>query len=175
MAPAGYTGKYVFFGPSSTQKISTLTDVLGQTAPYLRIVQTDRYLELTAVQDGLRKVLPLIDRDRLGARARPDKPTVGELIALALLELDRLSSDRQVRTRALPTFANDFLNRRLARRLMDRYSVQDLAAEFDRRFATALKAISQATGDDGLDPVLERLRATLAELESTFPPAGPRQ
>lgn len=79
-------------------------------------------------------------------------------MARALLELDRLTGEPQ----SLPRFASEFLNRRLTKRLLERYSAAQLSSELERRIARALDLIY------GNRQLLEPLRSILLDLESAL-------
>lgn len=135
------------------------------TSDTVWIVQAERYREIVDLGSDVVKLLLRLEPRRLELRLNPAEPTVGELIALALLELDRASSADRLGFAALPGFASDFLNRRLTARLLNRYPTAALAPEFDRRLQAALAAIGGTETSDQMRPVVEHLCRTLADLK----------
>ena len=133
-------------------------------------METDRRAALEALHEGIRECLVQIEPRRLAWRRSPTAPTVGELIGLLLMDLDLLSSRSQNGRGLLPEFATEFMNKRLARRLTERYKDRDLAAEFDRRFATAKNLVSEDRAE--LEPALARIGSRLGELEAALSSTG---
>jgi hypothetical protein len=100
----------------------------------------------------------------LDLQARP-RSTAAELIGLVLLDLDRLASGGQSAT-LLPTFAIEFMDRRLAGRLAAQYSLRDVSKELRRRFDSALREIPKGR-DAGYEALLARLERHVRMLEAT--------
>ncbi|TMB93266.1 MAG: hypothetical protein E6J40_15430 [Chloroflexi bacterium] len=111
-----------------------------------------------------------IEPERLAWRRTAKAATVGELIGLLLMDLDLLSSPSANGLGFLPEFAMEFINKRLARRLIERYKDGDLAAEFDRRFAVARSLVTQDRAE--LESALGRIGSRLGELEAALSSAG---
>jgi hypothetical protein len=86
------------------------------------------------------------------------------------MDLDLLSSRSRNARGLMPEFATEFMNKRLARRLTDRYKDRDLAAEFDRRFAVAHTLVTEDLAE--LEPAFSRLRSRLGELEAALSSRG---
>ena len=103
-------------------------------------------------------LLRRLDSAQLQHKPNSYEPTAAESLALALLELDRIASETRPQPGQLPSFASDFLNRKLTRRLLDRYRGRALAAEFERRLGDVLERLG-----DG--PPLDRVHRLLTELE----------
>lgn len=141
-----------------------------EDAMYFGAVQTGRRAALQALHEGVRNCLLQIEPKRLAYRRSPNAPTVGEMIGLLLMDLDLLSSRSQDARGILPEFATDFMNKRLARRLTERYKDRDLAAEFDRRFAVAQNLVSEDRIE--LEPTLARIGSRLGELEAALRSTG---
>jgi hypothetical protein len=97
----------------------------------------------------------------------PDGQTIGELIGLVLIDLDRLSSRDRIRENAPAPFAVEFMDKRLARRLAAKYSLDVVAVEIDRRFAAAI-ALGPALRDASFGQVLTRLESRLVELATVL-------
>jgi len=133
-------------------------------------VQTDFRAVLEALHKGIRKCLLQIEPQRLAWQRTSNAPTVGELIGLLLMDLDLLSSPSAKGLGFLPEFATEFINKRLARRLIQRYKDRDLAAEFDRRFAVAQSLVTQDPAE--LESALGRIGSRLGELEAALSPTG---
>jgi len=132
-------------------------------------VQTDFNASLEALHKGIQTCLQQIEPQRLAWRRTPNQPTVGELIGLLLMDLDLLSSPSDGHG-LLPEFATEFINKRLARRLIERYRERDLAAEFDRRFAVARSLITQNRAE--LESALGRIGSRLEELQAALTSTG---
>lgn len=133
-------------------------------------MQTDFQAALEALHKGTRKCLLQIEAQRLVWRRTPNAPTVGELIGLLLMDLDLPSSPSANGLGFLPEFATEFINKRLARRLIERYKDRDLAAEFDRRFAVAQSLVTQNRAE--LESALGRIESRLGELEAALSSTG---
>jgi len=133
-------------------------------------VQTDFRAILEALHKGIRQCLLQIEPQRLAWRRTANAPTVGELIGLLLMDLDLLSSPAPDGRGFLPEFATEFINKRLARKLIERYKDRDLAAEFDRRFAVAQSLVTQDRAE--LESALGRIGSRLVELEAALSPTG---
>ena len=58
------------------------------------------------------------------------------------------------------------MNKRLARRLTERYKDRDLVGEFDRRFAIAQSMAGKDRAE--LEPAIGRIRSRLKELEAVL-------
>jgi hypothetical protein len=82
-----------------------------------------------------------------------------------MLELDRIASEARIEPRALPVFASDFMNRRLTKRLLERYRGVQLPIEFERRLNDVLRRLTSSRLADGNGPALELIRRLLTELE----------
>jgi hypothetical protein len=131
-------------------------------------VGSDRYPEVNALARDVRELLLQLDPKGLQLKPNSYEPTVAESVALALLELDRIGSEARNEFGTLPLFASDFLNRRLSKRLLDRYHGADLAAEFERRITGALQRLTKSGVGDRSAPALERLHCLLTDLESAL-------
>jgi hypothetical protein len=129
-------------------------------------VQTDRRAAREALRKGVRNCVLHIEPKRLAFRRSPNAPTVGEIIGLLLMDLDLLSSRSQDARGIMPEFATAFMNKRLARRLIERYGDRDLAAEFDRRFAVAQNVVTEDLIE--FEPTLARIGLRLRELQATL-------
>jgi hypothetical protein len=140
--------------------------------PYGVGVQADRRDELEALQEGVQAILALMEPDCLAWRPAPSGSTAGEIVGLMLLDLDQLSSRPQTGRYPLPGFATEFIHKRLARRLADRYLVSGLEGEFDRRFAAARNVLIGGAGAEGLDPILERLKVRVTDLKAALTSRG---
>lgn len=141
-----------------------------EDATYFGAVETDRRAALKALHEGVRNCLSHIEPQRLACRQSPSAPTVGEIIGLLLMDLDLLSSRSQDARGVLPEFATEFMNKRLALRLTERFKDRDLAAEFDRRFAMAQDFL---TGDRSeFEATLARIGWRLEELEAALSSPG---
>ena len=128
-------------------------------------MQTDRRAAIEALQKDACECLPRAHSGRLAWRRSSTSPTVGELIGLLLMDLDLLGSQRGSGWGSPPEYATEFMNKRLARRLANRYRGRDLVAEFDRRFAAAIRPDSDG---EEVAPVLARMRASLDELQASL-------
>ena len=109
------------------------------------------------------KMLLGVGREQLDWPAS-DGISIGELLGLILIDLDRLSS----RDPSAPApFAVAFMDKRLARRLAVKYPPEALGDEIDRRFAAVT-----ATTESGTEPQfgrrLEKLNDRLGELSSAL-------
>ena len=113
-----------------------------------------------------RKLLSRIDARVFGLRGA-EGLTVGELLGLILIDLDRLSSREAVAEEAPADFAVEYMDRRLARRLAEKYSFEAVGQEIDRRFASAI-AGGDGARDPALRPLLARLEHRLAELTAAL-------
>ena len=133
-------------------------------------MQTDARAVLEALHKGIRKCLLQVEPQRLACQRNANAPTVGELIGLLLMDLDLLSSPSANGRGFLPEFATEFIDKRLARRLIDRYKDRDLTAEFDRRFAVAQGLVTQDRAE--LESALGRIGSRLRELEAALSPTG---
>ena|SRR5437660_752343 len=133
-------------------------------------MQTDFRAVLETLHKGIRKCLLQIEPERLAWRRTANAATVGELIGLLLMDLDLLSSPSTNGLGFLPEFAMEFINKRLARRLIERYKDGDLAAEFDRRFTVARSLVTQDRAE--LESALGRIGSRLGELEAALSRAG---
>ena len=129
-------------------------------------MQTGRRSALEALHERIRTCLLGVEPKVLTWRSSPNAPTVAELVGLLLMDLDLLSSHSPREQAFLPEFATEFMNKRLARRLTERYKDRDLVGEFDRRFAIA----QSMTGKDRaeLEPAIGRIRSRLKELEAVL-------
>ena len=125
-----------------------------------------RLLEI--LHEDVRQAVSMVQPERLTWRPVAKGPTVAELMGLLLLDLDGLSSGPQNGRYPLPPFATEYMNKRLARRLTDRYPLQDLQAEFDRRFAAARDAVVEGRDGDALETVVERMDVRLTEIRSAL-------
>jgi|SRR5437879_10052230 len=133
-------------------------------------MQTDRRAALEALHGGIRECLLQVEPKRLAWRRTPNAPTVAEFIGLLLMDLDLLSSRPQNGRGFLPDFAMEFVNKRLARRLTERYKDRDLLAEFDRRFDAAQHLVTENRPE--LEAALGRLGSRLRELEAALSSSG---
>jgi hypothetical protein len=131
-------------------------------------VGSDRYQEVIALAKDVRELLQRLDPKGLKAKPNPYEPTAAESVALALLQLDRITSEGRIESGKVPTFAADFLNRRLSRRLLDRYHGADLPAEFERRMTDSLQRLADNRDAGRTGPDLERIHRLLTELESAL-------
>jgi hypothetical protein len=131
-------------------------------------VGSDPYVAVNALA---KDVLDLLHRaDPKGLKVKPNsyEPTAAESVAMALLHLDRITSEARIESGTLPTFATDFLNRRLSKRLLVRYHGADLPAEFERRLTNALERLADSRGTGRSRPALERIHRLLTDLESAL-------
>lgn len=117
----------------------------------------DAYQEVAELGRSVRARLDKVDQKALALRPNSFEPTIAESIAMALLELERVEAE------ALPSFASEFLNRRLMRRLIERYPAGALTVELDRRLTVALNRMDRGNGN-----ALARLRSLLLDLESVL-------
>lgn len=129
---------------------------------------SDTYQEVNVLARDVRELLLQLDPKGLQLKPNSYEPTLAESVALALLELDRIASEARFEFGTLPIFARDFLNRRLSKRLLDRYQGADLAAEFERRLTDALQRLTNRGAGDRSGPALERIRCLLTDLESAL-------
>ena len=113
------------------------------------------------------RLLRGLDPSQLQLKPNSYEPTAAESLALALLELDRIGSDTRPQARQLPAFASDFLNRKLTKRLLDRYRGRALAAEFERRLDDVLGRIGEGTGLNRVHDLLTDLELALLQRQST--------
>jgi hypothetical protein len=131
-------------------------------------VGSDRYQDVIALADDVRELLHRLDPKGLKLKPNSYEPTAAESVALALLQLDRITSEARTESGMVPTFATDFLNRRLSRRLLDRYHGADLPAEFERRMTDSLQRLADNRSAGRTGPDLERIHHLLTELESAL-------
>lgn len=129
---------------------------------------SDSYQEVNDLAREVQELLLQLDRKGLQVKPNSYEPTVAESVALALLELDRIASEARFEFRTLPIFASDFLNRRLSKRLLDRYQGADLAAEFERRLTEALQRLTNSSAGGRSGHALERIHRLLTDLESAL-------
>ena len=115
-------------------------------------MQTGRRSALEALHERIRTCLLGVEPKVLTWRSSPNAPTVAELVGLLLMDLDLLSSHSPKDQACLPEFATEFMNKRLARRLAERYKDRDLVAEIDRRFAIAQSVAGEDRAE--LEPVM---------------------
>lgn len=127
-------------------------------------VQTGRSAALGVLRYEVRACLERLDGVGLSLRHGPSGLQVGELIGLLLMDLDLLSSRPASGRSRPPEFASEFMDKRLARRLAERYKDRDLAAEVDRRFVVAQRFADQ--GGPEREPVLARIRSRSEALRS---------
>jgi hypothetical protein len=130
----------------------------GQYGLFVQRTRSREVLELGTVIAGLMR-----DLDPGHLRER----TTAEAVAAALLEMDRAATEPRLDVATLPSFASDFLSRRLIRRLLDRYPARELPAEFGRRFSAVVDRLGK---DDARD--LERLYLALSDLRTALDHAG---
>ena len=129
---------------------------------------SDRYLEVVAHAQTVSELLRRLDPRSLLLKPNPYEPTIAGSIALALLELDRIASEVRIESGPLPGFARDFLNRRLSRRLLERYHGQELPAEFERRLHDVIERLTNRRLVEKAGPALEQLHHLLIELEAAL-------
>lgn len=135
----------------------------GRSADTFRAVRSDLQ-QVTRLAESVSQLLRRHDRASLAVRPNSYEPTLAESIAMALLELDRIAGPSET----LPPFASDFLNRRLAKRLLVRYPAEQLAVEFNRRLTGAFGRLRMPGADSGNRSDLERLNSLLLDLESAL-------
>ena len=128
---------------------------------------SDRYQEVKALAHDVADLLRRLDPRGLKTKPNSYEPTVAGTLALAMLELDRIASEARIAPGPLPAFATDFLNRRLSRRLLERYRGRELPQEFERRLHDVLERLANGRLVDRDGP-LERIGNLLAELESAL-------
>jgi hypothetical protein len=133
----------------------------------LSAVGSDRYQEVKAQAHDVGDLLRRLDPRSLRMKPNSYEPTVAGSLALAILELDRIASEARIEPGPLPAFARDFLNRRLSRRLLERYHGRELPAEFERRLHDVLERLANGRMVNRDGP-LERIRNLLTELESAL-------
>ena len=131
-------------------------------------VGSDRYNQVEALARDVQDLLHRIGPESLQLKPNSYEPTVAESLALALLELDRITSEPRSELGAVPTFASDFLNRRLSKRLLDRYHGPDLSVEFERRLMDSLERLASNRGAGREGSALERVHRLLSDLESAL-------
>ena len=129
---------------------------------------SDRYGEVQALARDVQGLLRRLDPKSLQLKPNSYEPTVGESLALALLGLDRIASDERVDLETAPTFATDYLNRRLSKRLLERYRGRDLPAEFERRLADVLRTLAKDGPARENAPALAWIHRFLIDLESVL-------
>ena len=100
-----------------------------RAATYLGAMQTERRAALEALHERIRSCLVDVEPKVLSWRSSPGAPTVAELVGLLLMDLDLLSSHSSRDQAFLPEFATEFMNKRLARRLSERYKDRDLVED----------------------------------------------
>jgi len=127
-------------------------------------VETTPFEEVQGLAERVEELLRHVDRRALRLKPNSAEPTVAESLALSMLELDRIASEHRVESRGTPKFASDFLNRRLSRRLLERYPGLVLAAVFNRRLHEVLQLLAS---DDGRQ-ALGRLHSLLTDLEAAL-------
>ena len=133
-----------------------------RAATYLGAMQTERRAALEALHERIRRCLVDVEPKVLTRRSSP----IAELVGRLLMDLDLLSSHSPKDQACLPEFATEFMNKRLARRLAERYKDRDLVAEIDRRFAIAQSVAGEDRAE--LEPVMGRIRSRLKELEAAL-------
>lgn len=106
--------------------------------------------------------------ESLLARPNSYEPTVAESVAMVLLELDRIAAGSPTGAASLPPFASEFLNRRLARRLLARYPAAQLASEFERRLAHTFECLTSRPPHGANGGELTKVEGLLIELEATL-------
>lgn len=131
-------------------------------------MERDRYKEVDALAQDVGELLRRLDPHSIQVKPNSYEPTVAESLALALVELDRIASGARIESGPLPTFARDFLNRRLSKRLLERYPGRELSAEFERRLYDVLERLANGRLVDKAGPALEHIHHLLAELESAL-------
>lgn len=129
---------------------------------------SDRYLEVDAHAQTVSELLRGLDPRSLQLKPNPYEPTVAGSIALALLELDRIASEARIDSGPVPGFARDFLNRRLSRRLLERYQGRELPTEFERRLRDVIERLTNGRLVASGGPALEQLDHLLTELETAL-------
>lgn len=129
---------------------------------------SDRFQEVDALARDVRELLKRLDPQSLQLKPNSYEPTVAEFLALASLELDRIASEARAESGTLPTFASDFLNRRLSKRLLERYQGGELPSEFERRLNDVLQRLTQGRLSNGRGPALARIHRLLTELEAAL-------
>jgi hypothetical protein len=131
-------------------------------------MRSDLRQEVGVLARGVGKLLRGLDSASIRSKPNSYEPTLAEFLALAVLELDRIDSGARVESVPVPPFASDFLNRRLSRRLLERYQGLELAAEFERRLGRLLERFNKGRPVDATGPDLQHLHHLLAELESAL-------
>jgi hypothetical protein len=131
-------------------------------------VGSDRYQEVDALAQTVSELLRRLDPGSLHLKPNSYEPTVAGSLALALLELDRIASAARIEPGPVPGFARDFLNRRLSRRLLERYHGRELPAEFERRLHAVIERLTNGRLVERAGPALEQIHHLLTELESTL-------
>lgn len=166
---AGYGGKYAIFGSTALVRNRHFGGCKGaELGDSVSAVGRDRYQDVNALAQDVRELLRGLDPHSVQSKPNSYEPTIAESLALALLELDRITSEARIDSGLVPRFAIDFLNRRLSKRLLERYHGQELRTEFERRLHEVLERLANARLVDGPGAALDRIHQLLAELESAL-------